>query len=68
MPSVSREEIVVRFYTRTDPTVHLPALPRRLSLTAALVVFCVGLILSPFLVSEILNFALQVDGYVRDAG
>lgn len=55
MPSVSREEIVVRFYTRTDPTVHLPALPRRLSLTAALVVFCVGLILSPFIVSEMVR-------------
>jgi signal transduction histidine kinase len=45
----------LRFFTRSAPVVRLPALPRRLSYMAALVVFFVGLILSPFLVNEMVR-------------
>lgn len=45
----------MRFFTRSSPVVRLPALPRRLSLMAASLVLLIGLLLSPFLVNEMVR-------------
>ena len=45
----------MRFFTHTSPAVRLPALPRRLSLMAASLVLVIGLVLSPFLINEMMR-------------
>lgn len=45
----------MRFFTRSAPSVRLPALPRRLSVMAISALMASGLMLSPFLVTEMVR-------------